>query len=352
MELFNLCKVNIRTNLQFEFRNFHNGSNTHPGRESREPAGSTLHPYDTPSEYNNVNYEVEINDSDCTCDHHTHNDHNGKWSLQDAISSTFEDFIDKNETVNAWECGLDRKLNTWKDNWFTHYRYDSEEEQKQRLIMINYAKNDCLAVSKLYFHMYPNGKNNKNINTYETPTTSINMETNYHNNRIVYINNDDEYSEISEDELIEILKPKFNKQKPPTKPQDDEQPILTINPTRDIEEFNHQEEQQQIQIQIPITTPLSKSEKQKKRNMKLKWKQKNRPDFKHHIIRPIYYKYDFRKIRAQLMDDHVYHSHQISINEKTREVKIVFKSRQEQERAKQIVKINYFSRNQYYQRWG
>ena len=70
----------------------------------------------------------------------------------------------------------------------------------------------------------------------------------------------------------------------------------------------------------------AKSERQKKKNQKLKWKQQNLPHFKQKMRRPIYYRYDFRKIRAQLSDDKVYTSHQISINRRLSEVAIEFKS--------------------------
>ncbi len=97
---------------------------------------------------------------------------------------------------------------------------------------------------------------------------------------------------------------------------------------------------------------LLKSERQRKKNLKLKWKQQNLPHFQNKIKRPIYHKYDYRKIRAQLLDDNVFTSHQITINRKYNEVIIGFKSKEEQERATKIIKINYFSQNQYDNRWG
>ncbi|CAF5155101.1 unnamed protein product, partial [Rotaria magnacalcarata] len=108
-----------------------------------------------------------------------------------------------------------------------------------------------------------------------------------------------------------------------------------------------------VQIEQPqIITTLTKAERQRKKNIKLKWKQKHRPDFQNKIKRPIYYKYDYRKIRAQLTDDKIYTSHQITINRNLVEVIIGFKTKQEKEAATTRIKINYFSRTQYIERWG
>jgi len=95
-----------------------------------------------------------------------------------------------------------------------------------------------------------------------------------------------------------------------------------------------------------------KPKNKERKNEKYKWKKQNRPDFNHKIKRPIYYKYDCKKIRAQLRDDDIHTSHQITINEKFNEVMIGFKSQRELERARNIMKINYFSKSQYIDRWG
>ena len=112
------------------------------------------------------------------------------------------------------------------------------------------------------------------------------------------------------------------------------------------------EQCQQPSSNTQTTTTISKSEKQRRKNIKLKWKQRNRPDFQHKVKRPIYYRYDYRKIRAQLLDDNIFTSHQITINRRYGEVLIEFKSLEEQQYATKIMKINYFSRNQYMKRWG
>ncbi|CAF4067647.1 unnamed protein product [Rotaria sp. Silwood1] len=147
------------------------------------------------------------------------------------------------------------------------------------------------------------------------------------------------------DEEPRILMPYFDKPPQTLISKFDEQNYLTIETTE--EEMNELNAQEQT-----TTTRLSKSEKQRKKNLKLKLKQKYHPNFQRKIKRPIYYRYDYKKIRAQLCDDNIYTSHQIRINRKYNEVIIGFKSRQQLERARNIMKINYFSKNQYIERWG
>ncbi|CAF1561754.1 unnamed protein product, partial [Adineta ricciae] len=53
------------------------------------------------------------------CDHITHYDYNATWSLQDAIATTFNKFLDKSQTINLWQCGIDLELDTWKNKLFS-----------------------------------------------------------------------------------------------------------------------------------------------------------------------------------------------------------------------------------------
>jgi len=52
------------------------------------------------------------------------------------------------------------------------------------------------------------------------------------------------------------------------------------------------------------------------------------------------------------MDDEIYPTHQNKINEDKGEVTINFKSKQLLEEGRKKIRINYFSRSQYYKRWG
>ncbi|CAF1506742.1 unnamed protein product [Rotaria sp. Silwood1] len=303
--LFEKGKIKNAINLQDRFSDWYNksASITHPVRESREKQTS--------------------------------------WSLQDAIKIAFQQFLDKNETVNKWRCGLDFKLNTWKRKLFSKNDYNANEEKEKRITMIQYAVADCTAVTKLYFMIYPS---DSGIQTsYETPTpttASTNMTLNIN-----------DLSDISEEEEPKILMPYFVKPTQTLIPKFNEQNYLTIETTEEeMNEFNVQE-QQQAQEQTTITK-LSKSEKQRKKNLKLKWKQKYHPNFQHKIKRPIYYRYDYQKVRAQLKDDDIYTSHQLNINRYKKEVLIGFKSETEQEQARIKMPINYFSKKQYEERWG
>jgi len=62
-----------------------------------------------------------------------------KWSLQYAVVNTYGQFLNKKETLNIWSRTL--------------YRRNEEEYTDKLLSMINYAINDCLAVTKLAYTM-------------------------------------------------------------------------------------------------------------------------------------------------------------------------------------------------------
>jgi hypothetical protein len=68
----------------------------------------------------------------------SHSDGRLLWGLQAAIADTFVEFLDKKHTLNVWSRGLyhPRRL----------HRYNSKVQS-----MINYAANDCLAVTKLAY---------------------------------------------------------------------------------------------------------------------------------------------------------------------------------------------------------
>ncbi|CAF1369249.1 unnamed protein product, partial [Rotaria sordida] len=223
-----------------------------------------------------------------------------------------------NEFKNFHSCGLFEKgkvknaINLQDRFSDCKNHYNTNEEKEKRISMITYAVADCTAVTKLYFMIYPS---DSTIQTsYETPTPTT-ASTN-----ITF--NIDNLSDISDDEEPQILMPYFDKPPQILIPKFDEQNYLTIETTEEeMNEFNAQE-QQQAQEET-TTTKLSKSEKQRKKNLK-----------------------------AQLKDDDIYTSHQLTINRHKKEVLIGFKSETEQEQARIKMPINYFSKKQYEQRWG
>ncbi|CAF2523456.1 unnamed protein product [Rotaria sp. Silwood2] len=348
LELIYLGNKNKKLNLQSLFRDWHNGNKAHPSMEKRENiTGSVSLLDDTPGEFDfddggmdndngeKINYNNQYN-----CGHHTHFNMGATWSLQDAIVSALKKLVDKTLTVSLWQCGLDLVLNTWKNNWFSGKHYNEHHEQEHRFKMTKYAVTDCTAVTDLYFHMYPD----QIINEISDMTPIIRSTTD------VKIKLEDELSDISEDELIQILKPHFNKPQTNTQHLNNETTELITQTTQEeMNQFNMNEDQPVQQQQPP---PLSKSEKQRIKNMKLKWKRKHHPEFQHKIKRPIYHRYDYRKIRTQLTDDNIHTSHQTTINRHKGEVIIGFKSEYEQQQAKTKMKINCFSKDQYYKRWG
>ncbi|CAF4552308.1 unnamed protein product, partial [Didymodactylos carnosus] len=82
-----------------------------------------------------------------------HND----WSLQRAIATIFELSMDKSLTLSTWNCGLDKRLNTWLNPQLQgqHLEENSETQLLLRRNMVTYALIDCHATSRLYMHIKP-----------------------------------------------------------------------------------------------------------------------------------------------------------------------------------------------------
>jgi hypothetical protein len=328
-----------KINLQYLFQEWHDGTLAHPETERR--VAITGVPMDTPGDDDDSDEEELFT---------SYNEPTIVWSLQSAVATALNKFLDKLLTINDWNCGLDLTLETWRSRLFSKKYYDMQVEKQQRIKMIDYAVHDCTSVTELYFTMYPELANRNIINENTTTTLTTVIETPTTTSMTIndYLDN---LSDISEDELIEFLKPKFNKREPTLPPPDNEPTSLIINTTRDeIEEFESTSQPQQQQNQVQ-KLPATKAERQKIKNEKFKLKKKYRPDFQNKIRRPIYHKYNYQNIRAQLRDDNIHHTHQITIDQDKGEVRIGFKSKHEQEQATATIKINYFSRTQFNERW-
>jgi len=321
--------------------------------ERREITGEVSMEIDTPGD----ELIIDIDDDDWNL-----NDDYGNFQrkeklnpplgLQTAVAENFNKFLDKSYTKNDWNCGLDLNLDTWRRKRFSKDIYDEYKEKQQRKEMVQYAVNDCASVAELYFEKYPEAINDY-LTPPETPTTTsaittagpivptphfnevfvpVEQETNEENSQSkqnadeiltkqeIMLHRPELLNTRNEDELIDFLRPTINKQ---------QQRQRTAEQERE-----------------------RKKEQQNRRNEKYKEKKRNRPEFINRLTRPIYYKYNYQKIRAQLMDDEIYHTHQNKINEDKGEVTINFRSRELLEEGKKKIRINYFSRSQYYKRWG
>ena len=328
LDLVHLGKL-VEYDLQSLFSNPDNEPITHPEMERRdEKTGYLSMVDDTSSDDDEDELDFDYNDR------LKRTKLNQPVSLQKAIETTFNKFLDKSFTVNHWKCGLDLDLNTWKDRLFSQRQYDEQIEKQQRQKMQQYAVDDCTAVADLFFHMYPD-KINDHLKIDSPMTTSTITTTNPRN----------DVSDISDDELPRTFFPRFDKPTA-TLPLEINQQIVPSLISSNNERYEPagqttSEEQQRI-----------KAERQRKKNIKYKQKKQHQPNFQNKLKRPIYHRYDYRKIRAQLRDDGLHTSHQITINKNTSEVLIGFSSQHELERAKTIVRINYFSKSQYIDRWG
>ena len=317
-------------NLQDEFQDWHNEQakkKTHPLGERRE---TTTWYYVIPGGNETRQSERTI----CDCGHLSHYDPSARWSLQDALSSSTNQFLDKKETIDKWSCGLDLDLGTWRRRTFTKYGYDQAEEKRKRSSLVNYAVNDCLALTELFFIMYPSGR------TIHRDETTMSRSTTRRITRMMELYDDDELSDISDDEIeVSRLKVQPQQERPAPAPA----PAPEPQPEPHVQQQPRENDEQQRK---------QKAEKQRRKNEKLRWKRRNRADFQIKIRRPIYEGYDYHKIRSQLKSDGIYTSHQLTINKDRMEVTIGLKSNEAREKAREKIAINYFSLEEYRRRWG
>ncbi|CAF1507051.1 unnamed protein product [Adineta ricciae] len=312
---------------------------THPKTESRE---TTEVSFDTPGD--NDFYDDD-DDGDYKDTKKT------KYSLQAAVEMTLQRFLDKAFTRYPWSYGLDLALDTWQQKLFQKKHYDMQVERQTRVNLINYTVHDCTAVTEIYRVMYPERKNQTSHRQqtatktiYPDPTPKITPSNQCYQ---------DDLSDISDDE-IELYLSQTKVKYHPVQANRQQEPAMELEIEPDVE-LETNPEQQPERTPKPKRTEEEerqrKKEIQRRKNEKYKEKKRTRPDSVHRIIRPIYYRYDYRKIRAQLQEDEVRHTHQIRINEAKSEVTINFKSDELREDGKKKVPISYFTHSQYYKRW-
>ena len=356
-------------NMQLEFGRWHNELGTRPKKPTTQE-DEPMNIWDTILGLNSP--EEASTRTSCECGHRSHQNAQATWSLQDAIALVFGEFLDKSETINKWGCGLDPKLNTWKRKTFSRRQYREEEERTRRQKMKDYAVNDCTAVTRLFFHVFPT--ETITVSAFETPPLTSSGQSNMNMEGI---------SDISEDEQI-WPKPQRLKRNSAFEERATTEAVADLNmflgySTEEMRQIYLLQEQaatefeglclfsgapadqlnadhlpppqESQEISPPAAGRPSKTERQRRKNEKLRWKRKIREDFQHHVLRPIYPQYDYRKIRSQLLDDGIQTSHQLTINRRTSEVRIRFKTAEERQRAAQIIRINYFSRRQFKVRW-
>lgn len=146
--MFQSDKVGRRIDLQSRFSEWRNALGTHPVTEKRaSKAGERIDIFDTPSEQESQEAMHGERDTEGNDLEKQHN------SLQNAVALSLNLFLDKAETPSRWGCGVDISLDTWKRRHVNQYRHDELEEKQKRIRMRDYAVNDCLAVTRLYFHM-------------------------------------------------------------------------------------------------------------------------------------------------------------------------------------------------------
>ncbi|CAF5194499.1 unnamed protein product, partial [Rotaria magnacalcarata] len=225
LDFINIGNPFQHINLQSLFKGWHNEHCvTHPEMEKRdkntEPVSSNMVDMSGDDSDDDMD-DGKLNDYvQSKCDHITHYDYNATWSLQDAIATTFNKFLDKSQTINLWQCGIDLELDTWKNKFFSRPQYNKHIEQQQRIKMKQYATDDCIAVAELFLWMCPETTNHHQLHdvsqhastqTITLTTTTTTTTTTTKTIRRIILDLCDDLSDISEDKLIQILKPKFDK---------------------------------------------------------------------------------------------------------------------------------------------
>ncbi|CAF1516456.1 unnamed protein product [Adineta steineri] len=97
------------------------------------------------------------------------NERNTPWSLQKTVATIFGKFLDKTETLNFWQYGIDLELVACKQKLFSRKQYDTQTEQEAPLKMKQYASYDCTTLGELYFQETITSTKNINNLTDELP---------------------------------------------------------------------------------------------------------------------------------------------------------------------------------------
>jgi hypothetical protein len=376
-------------NLQALFQDQEDEGVTHPATESRVVITGVS--FDTPGD---DYYYDDYNDNDYN-DNGYYDDGSRKikYSLQTAVIMKLNQFIDKSKTVGKWGCGLDPVLETWRTKLFQRKYYDRHVEQQTRRDMVNYAVFDCTTVTELYFTMYPEQINDirMHVDHYsdisddddeiigilskQNPPPPPPTKPTLHDEQIirqqphasstepkptrqVMVNdNGYDFSNMDEDELIERLKPRFDvartvHHRPHHQPHHQPEELIITTTREEINELIAPEQPASATAANEKSEEEKRKERQRRKNEKYKEKKKYKPEFQNKLTRPIYYKYNYIKIRAQLLDDRIYTTHHVLINHAHDQVEIGFRSPMELEDARRRMRSNYFSINEYIRRWS
>jgi hypothetical protein len=221
-----------KKNLQSLFQDWQDGTLTHPETESREViTGVSL---DTPGDddYDDSENEYYANYNDTNDD-----EQKIKYSLQKAVAITLHKFLDKMQTLNYWNCGLELILGTWNNKIFSRRYYDVQVEKQQRTKMIEYAVHDCTSVAEIYFVMYPDQAEITISRSITRTTTRTTIDDTPKPTPIIINEHEDYLSDVS-DEEIDIYIPQTRLQ-----PIDEPNTLTNINIKLQNELYNVNEEE-------------------------------------------------------------------------------------------------------------
>lgn len=157
-DLFDINQIDNTFNLQTYFTHYWNITHPHtPDCIDRHNQPVTeldsddilvcyINSNDLDPDYDSSDYITDFDTCICPDTIRPYKKKNSIWSLQKAIKFVFNQALDKSMTMNFWSCGLDINLKTWRTPKDKHTRYS----------LIDYAINDVVATTKLYFHIQDN----------------------------------------------------------------------------------------------------------------------------------------------------------------------------------------------------
>ncbi|CAF4598428.1 unnamed protein product, partial [Didymodactylos carnosus] len=116
-----------------------------------------LRPFSTFHLFNNDIRFIPHNVQDKFTDWYGSCNSNDKYSLQFAIKTVFNEYLNKQMTLAEWACGIDLNLDTFIPKQFVGQQRTLciQEEKRIRSLLKEYAMNDCFAVTKLIHRIMP-----------------------------------------------------------------------------------------------------------------------------------------------------------------------------------------------------
>ncbi|CAF2887268.1 unnamed protein product [Rotaria sp. Silwood2] len=264
---------------------------------------------------------------------------NETYSLQFAILNTFNEWLTKRYTLGNFSCGLDLDLHTITvPRQYIHMQEQVIQDEKQiRQLLINYALNDCLSVTKLVHELPSPTRSSTSTTTtndiftfnyfeeeyddisssdeicYHVEINAPNDESTLNDHDISDEQNqnsltgvhvrDEPYEMISDNDIDDISLPEIMKLQLPLKQHHSDEPQERVHDTGKV--LNEIEIISDDDIERCTITRPSESQQHQQHQSLTRNQRKNRKKrsrrYQFEVIRHIYYKFTIRNIKKILI---------------------------------------------------